>query len=92
MTESCSDLKCGLTNDHVVKEPISLLCGHFICKKCFHDRIKIECKICSIETNRLELQSITESAPAIKRIKTNLDGLFDDLEKRATDEISKFKS
>ena len=47
-----SDLQCGLTNDHIVREPISLTCGHCICKKCVNDRAKIICRICSEETDK----------------------------------------
>ena len=47
---------------------------------------------CNVEMNKSELRVIGESSPPQKRIKTNLYGLFDDLEKHATDEINSFKS
>ena len=87
-----SDLQCGLTNDHVVKEPSTLSCGHFICKKCVPDQAKIKCKICSIETDKSELRVDMESVPTKNIIKMCLSGLFDDLEKRATDGINSLKS
>ena len=87
-----SDLKCGLTNDHVVKEPISLSCGHSICKKCVPNQAKIKCNICSEETDKSELR-VDEGSVPIKRMKlSSLSELFDDLEKRATEEINSFKS
>ena len=87
-----NDLQCGLTNDHIVREPISLSCGHSICIKCVSDQVKIKCKICSIETDESELRVDSEPAP-IKRIKLcSLSGLFDDLEKRATDGVNSIKS
>ena len=84
-----SDLQCGLSNDHIVREPISLACGHCIYKKCVSDQIKIQCRICSEETDKSNLQMNKEPVP-IKRMK--LSELFDDLEKRATEGINSFKS
>ena len=63
------DLNCGLTNDHVVKEPIS-----------------------SIETDKSKLEINTESVLDKTIIKSSLSGLFEELEKRATNEIKSFKS
>ena len=89
-----NDLKCGLTGDHIVKEPISLVCGHCICKKCVIDfqEAKIKCKICSEETDQSNLQINKESTLVKNIIKRCLSGLFDDLEKRATEGINSFKS
>ena len=70
MSDLLRELYCGLTNDHVVKEPISLSCGHCICKKCVPDQVKIKCKICSIETDKSNLQINTESAPIKRMIKS----------------------
>ena len=85
-------LKCGFTNDHVVKEPISLSCGHCICKKCVPDQSKIKCNICREETDKSELRVDSESVPIKNINKRSLSGLFDDLEKRATNGINSFKS
>ena len=87
-----SDLQCGLTNDHIVREPISLTCGHSICKKCVNDQVKIKCRICNEETDKSNLQMNKESVPIKNIIKRSLTGLFDDLEKRAIDGINSFKS
>ena len=106
MSESFGDLQCGLTNDHVLKEPINLSCGHCICKKCVPDQTVIICKICKAETNRSELKINvlnrvknylsglfeTETARIKNRIKVNLSGLLDNLEKHATDQINTLKS
>ena len=92
MSELLRELYCGLTNDHVVKEPISLSCGHSICKQCVPDQVKIKCKICSIEMDRSDIEIETESPP-IKRMKLlYLSELFEELEKSATNEINSFKS
>ena len=92
MSELLRELYCGITNDHVVKEPISLSCGHSICKQCVHDQVKIKCKICSEETDKSNLKISTESALVKRMIKSSLSGLFEELEKRTTNEINLFKS
>ena len=93
MSKIFTELYCGLTNDHIVKEPISLSCGHCICKtQCLIDQNKIKCKICSVETDKSEIRVDRESAPIKRMIKSYLSELFEDLEKRATDEINSFKS
>ena len=91
MSEIFKQLYCGLTNDHIVKEPISLSCGHSICKQCVPDPVIIKCKICSIETDKYSSKFHTESAFAKTMIKSSLSGLFAELEKRATSEINSFK-
>ena len=92
MNKIFTELYCGLANDHVVKEPISLSCGHCICKQCVPDQIKIKCKICSIEMDKSELRVDNESAQVKRMILSSLSGLFEELEKRATNEINSFKS
>ena len=49
-------------------------------------------KICSIETDKSSLEINNEAVSTIKMIKSSLTGLFDELEKRATNEINSFKS
>ena len=95
MSQLFRELLCGLTNDHIVKEPIRLSCGHCICKTpCLTDsQNKIKCKICSVETNKSELKFDLASLDPIKKmIKSSLSGLFEELEKRATYDIDSFKS
>ena len=92
MSELLRELYCGFSNDHVVKEPISLSCGHSICKQCFPDQAKIKCKICSVATDKSKLQINTKSNHIKAMIKSSLSGLFEELEKQATNEINSFKS
>ena len=53
-----NESQCGLSNDHVVKEPISLMNDHCICKQYVPDiqEAKIKCRICSIETDKSKLE------------------------------------
>lgn len=90
-TEIFSQLRCGLTNDHIVKNPIHLNCGHCICKSCIGAE-NIECKICGQSSYQNELRIQNESIPIKNLIKIYLSGLLEDLEKRASVEIRKFKS
>ena len=92
MSDLLRELYRGLTNDHVVKEPISLSYGHIICKQCVPDQVKIKRKICSEETDKSSLKISTESAPIKRMIKSYLSGLFVELEKRMTNEVNSFKS
>ena len=87
-----SELSCGLTNDHIVKEPISLVCGHCICKDCITDQLIIDCKMCGEKTPSAVLNIKMESKPIKKLIKSSIAGLFDDLEKRSAAGINTFKS
>jgi len=93
MSEILTQLYCGLTNDHIVREPISLSCGHCVCKTpCLTDQNRIKCKICNVETEKSKLENSVESTPIKLMIKSYLSPLFEELEKRATNEINSFKS
>ena len=89
MSEILRQLYCDLTNDHIVREPISLSCGHCVCKTpCLTDQSRIKCKICNLET---KLENHVESIPIKKLIKSYLYPLFEELEKRATNDFLCFK-
>jgi hypothetical protein len=69
-------LKCVLKDDHIVKEPVTSSCGHYICNDCIPDRTEINCKICKKETE-LHDQIETETAAAKEIIKSSLNELFE---------------
>ena len=93
MSEIFRELYCALTNDHIVKEPICLSCGHCICKTpCLTDRNTFKCKICNVEIDKSELKVDMESDRIKAMVKSHLSGLFEELEKTAEDEINSFKS
>jgi hypothetical protein len=71
------DLQCGLTNAHIVEQPIGLSCGHYICKNCVPKQSKIKCKIWSIKTNKHYLKTDMGSVPLKESIKSCLSVLFD---------------
>jgi hypothetical protein len=89
LNEIFSQLKCALTNDHIVREPIHLCCGHCICKLCIPIIDKIECQICGFVTNK-NLRNENESILINAMIKFHLAALYDDLEKKKTEQIEKF--
>jgi hypothetical protein len=86
------ELYCGLSNDHIVKEPIILSCGHCVCKTCVTDQNVINCKICSKTTNNSELILDKESFSFKKMIRYYLSELFEDLDKRKAHGIFMLKS
>lgn len=76
------DFKCALTNDdepHYVIKPITLKCGHCVCKDCISlkvaNSIATECKICHKITDR-DISNDDESILANKAIKSHIAGLF----------------
>jgi hypothetical protein len=47
------NFKCAsLKYDHIVQEPLSLNCGHCICKTCSVKEKKLYCKTCNKLTDR----------------------------------------
>ena len=81
-------LLCASSNDHIVKEPFTLVCSHGVCKDCIPSNAEvIECKICGSNQEIIKKESIFMK----NLIETSLPGLFDGLEKRMNDEIRKYK-
>ena len=91
MSDLLRELYCGLTNDHDVKESVTLSWSHSICEKCVPDQVKIKCNMCSEKTDKSNLKINAESAPIKRMIKSSLSGLFEELEKRSTNEVNSFK-
>ena len=89
LNEIFQQLKCALTNDHIVREPIHLGCGHCICKLCIPIIDKIECQICGVVTNK-NLRNESESILINAMIKFHLAGLYADLEEKTTKQLTKF--
>ena len=84
-------LICSLSNDqHIVEEPISLDCGHYICKKCISSEKKITCKACNQVTDR-DLKNAKESIPSKVIIHHLLSQLFVELEKKTSEGVQNFK-
>ena len=86
MSEILRQLYCGLTDDHIVREPISLSCGHCVCKTPYlTNQMRIKCKVCNLDTKR---ENRVDSISIKNMIKSSLSPLFEELEKRATNEIN----
>jgi hypothetical protein len=60
-------------------------------KNCIADHLVIDCRICGEQTYSSDLRIKRESNPIKKIFHSFLAELFNDLEKRATHGISKFK-
>jgi hypothetical protein len=73
----CSDFYCAVAEDqHFIETPISLSCGHSICKDCAPLDPKLICKICNKQNLLLDL-SVTEENLLIKKlISLKLDEFF----------------
>ena len=88
LSELYSDILCASSKDHIVKEPINLACSHGVCKICLPKGSEtIECKICGTE----QKINTNENIFMKNLIKSNLPGLFNNLEKQMSDQIKKLK-
>jgi hypothetical protein len=85
-------LKCAFKNDHIVDtDARKLNCEHFICQKCIPDNKLIQCQHCGQQGTQLS-DVKNESNFVNKIILSNLNELFDELEKETVDGIDKYKS
>ena len=71
-SDSYWNLQCCLTNDHIVEEPISLSCGHCICKVCVKEPFNPNCKICLVETDKSKIKVRMEPEKLKETIKSSL--------------------
>jgi hypothetical protein len=82
---------CASSNDqHYIIEPIPLLCGHSICKKCIPincNNYQIKCKLCGqfnkIEFDDLEITFLSKKA--------NINQLFQEIEERMIKSVQDLK-
>lgn len=100
-------LQCGLSNDdHILMQPVSLSCGHSVCKKCIplnfnydgvetgcgtiHNEQINKCKLCG-KQNTINLNQMNESQPVKQLLKLYLNDLFQMLEERFDESIKSLK-
>ena len=87
---------CAIANDkHFLEKPITLSCGHSICKECFtlpnqSQSSFIKCGICD-EINQTDLSKVKESFVIKKLFTSNLAELFSVLEERFYTSIESLK-
>jgi hypothetical protein len=93
--ESLDGLLCAISNDdkHFLNTPISLQCGHCVCKKCISTGIvePIKCFQCGQTTDR-DLRYDNESVTTKMLINFCLPNLFTEIEKQTSHSIQKLKS
>ena len=87
-SEIYADILCASSTDHIVKEPITLVCSHGVCKSCLpKESDTVKCKICGTERKITGHENILMK----KLLKTNLPDLFYKLEKQMSEEIRNLK-
>jgi hypothetical protein len=85
---------CGpdhLDYHHYVEEPISLKCGHSICKNCLPSNKIFKCKLCG-KINKRDLAKRDVDGELQKNILIYLPNLFLKLRGKLEKEQEKFKS
>ena len=67
--------RCASTLDeHILHDPISLSCGHYICQKCIPADTNLACNICGIQNENV-LKNSKVSLLAQYLIQLNIEGL-----------------
>jgi transcription elongation factor Elf1 len=68
---------CALALDkHFIENPVTLSCGHSICKLCVPKKTEVlVCKICG-EKNEIDLNKVKESVGMKKLLSLNLCGML----------------
>jgi hypothetical protein len=79
---------CSLGNEHIVECPISLVCGHLVCKFCLQDQEQVFCGVCN-EIRKVVLNS-NEHNKVQELIRAHLNELYNIIEVKFQDLIEKF--
>jgi hypothetical protein len=80
-----NDLICCLDeNEHIINEPLLLLCGCNACKSCIYESTgsTLKCLKCNIIYEKRALLNSVKNKIAETIISTSLNGLFEYLEKK----------
>ena len=91
--DTIKELKCAYSDkEHFLISPISLLCGHSICKSCIPNAYtgEIRCKICDM-VSKQDLNEFQVSSKAQKALQLNIGVIFQILTKETTDRLNEFK-
>ena len=95
LKEDLKELVCSKSNRqiHFVEKPISLPCGHCVCKGCLSEEPyqTIQCFHCGMINNR-DLRCDNESLATRKLIKLYLRNLYSEIENETREELSILKS
>lgn len=84
---------CALANDnHFIENPVTLSCGHSICKRCVPKKIEdLLCKICG-EKNEIDLTKVKESIGMKKLLLLNLEQMLGIVRNRYNESINLLQS
>jgi hypothetical protein len=91
MNLNLASVLCSFPSDHkhIVEDPITLKCLHFICKNCVPP-IKMNCGKCGKRSDRLEMNN--KDADAVTSfIQNNLAELFEMMDKETEQELKKYE-
>ena len=87
-------LQCAFSNDkHIVCEPISMPCGHSICRNCINNNLAqpFHCRFCGKSINTSSLVGFDESPAIDYIIEENIQKLYTLLEETFRKELNDFK-
>jgi hypothetical protein len=84
-----SILTCALSGEdkHFIEKPITLLCGHSICKQCIPTDSKILCTICG----KVDLTPVNDSVLINTLLESNFLELFEIISVRFNDSLKLLK-
>ena len=81
MNELYKKVKCSISNDHFIKEPKKLACGHNVCTDCINNfmELEIKCRHCGSISKKENLKKAEVNKEAKAVVITRLKTLFVDL-------------
>ena len=86
--------ECSITEDkHLIRNAITLSCGHHICKKCkpVGNNHQIKCLKCG-KTNHHDLNKCEEAEIIKELLESNIDTFYDSTCKSLNEEMQKYQS
>jgi hypothetical protein len=80
-------LRCAMADDeHILEKPITLSCGHSVCRECIPSDKMLTCGICEIK-NTFDLTEANESVVINMLLSMNFSELFQLISDRFNDSL-----